>query len=199
MRGMNRKLASIQRIIALDPIPGADRIERATILGWQLVVKKDEFDVGDLAVFYEIDSLLPDLPPYEFMRDKKFRVKTAKFRGQISQGLALPRDVVGIPIWSSEPGTDVTDMLGVTKYEPPAKTQMGGAHVRTFPTFIPRTDETRIQSAPALLEEFWGKEVYITEKVDGTSATYLKYEGQFRVCSRNQEILDERSEQNLYW
>ena len=59
---MARKLASIQRITDLQPIEGADLIEVASVLGWKVVVKKGEFQVGDLAVYMEIDSVPPDLP-----------------------------------------------------------------------------------------------------------------------------------------
>lgn|SRR3990167_737890 len=91
---MERKLASIQVISALDPIEGADRIERATVLGWQLVVKKGEFSVGDLCVYVEIDSLLSDLPEFEFMRNRNFRVRTIRLKNTLSQGLALPISVL---------------------------------------------------------------------------------------------------------
>ncbi len=57
-----RQLASIQKILKLEPIEGADAIVCATVLGWQLVVKKDEFKVGELCVYVEIDSILPDKP-----------------------------------------------------------------------------------------------------------------------------------------
>ena len=63
-----RKLASIQKIAALEPIIGADVIEKATVLGWQLVVKKGEFQVGDWCVYCEIDSVLPDYPVFEWVR-----------------------------------------------------------------------------------------------------------------------------------
>jgi len=83
-----RKLATIQKIKSLEPIPEADKIEKAIVLGWQLVVKKGDFKVGDYCVYCEIDSVLPERPEYEFLRPRKFRIKTAKLRGQISQGIA---------------------------------------------------------------------------------------------------------------
>ena len=98
---MERKLASIQKVLDLQPIEGADVIEVATINGWKLVVKKGEFEVGDLAVYFEIDSFLPIREEFEFLRkssykkmgDKEgFRLRTIKLRGQISQGLLqLPK------------------------------------------------------------------------------------------------------------
>lgn len=89
-----RKLAHVEKIASIQPIDGADRIEVATVLGWQVVVKKDEFKVGDLCIYIEIDSVLPEIEDFEFLRDKKFRIKTQKLRGQISQGLILPLDAL---------------------------------------------------------------------------------------------------------
>jgi len=89
-----RNLASIQKIKSLSPIEGADAIEKAEILGWELVVKKNEFNVGDFCVYCEVDSILPQLPMFEFLRSKKFRIRTAKFRGQISQGIAFPLSIL---------------------------------------------------------------------------------------------------------
>lgn len=88
-----RKLASVQRIVDLRPIDGADRIEVAQILGWQCVVKKGEFKVGDLIVYIEVDSKVPEIECFEFLRSRKFRVKTIKLRKQVSQGLVLPLSI----------------------------------------------------------------------------------------------------------
>ncbi|WP_337564108.1 hypothetical protein [Megasphaera sp.] len=64
-----RKLASIQKIISLTPIPNADRIELARVLGWKCVVKKGEFKVGDKCVYIEIDSIPPsDNPVFDFLK-----------------------------------------------------------------------------------------------------------------------------------
>lgn len=98
--GNKRKLVTVRRIDALDPIPDADAIEVATVEGWKLVVKKGEFKVGDPCVYFEIDSFLPDgVPAWQFLVDKSSRefegmkghkLRTIKLRGQISQGLVLP-------------------------------------------------------------------------------------------------------------
>jgi RNA ligase (TIGR02306 family) len=89
-----RKLASVQRIIDIQPIENADSIEVATILGWKVVVKRGEFEVGDLCIYCEIDSIMPDKPEFEFLRDKKFRIKTIKLKGQISSGIAFPLTIL---------------------------------------------------------------------------------------------------------
>lgn len=67
---MERQLATIQRIAALTPIEGADKIEVASVLGWKVVVKKGDFKVGDLCVFAEIDSILPDTNPHFDLKQK---------------------------------------------------------------------------------------------------------------------------------
>ncbi len=112
-----RKLASIQEIIDIKPIENADAIELAIINGWQCVVaKKDNFKVGDKVIYCEIDSILPPAPEFEFLKDRKYRVKTIKLRGQISQGLVLPLSY--LPKGNYNIDDDVTEIIGITKYEP---------------------------------------------------------------------------------
>lgn len=106
---MERKLASIQKILALNQIEGADAIECATVLGWKLVVKKGEFKVGDLAIYCEIDSVLPEKPEFEFLKSCKYRIKTVRLRGQISQGICFPLSVLPSEV-SLEEGLDVTEI-----------------------------------------------------------------------------------------
>lgn len=89
-----RKLASIQRITNLAPIEGKDRIELAFVGGWQLIVQKGQFEVGDLCVYIEIDSVLPEREEFEFMRRYNFRVKTIKIGGVISQGICFPLSIL---------------------------------------------------------------------------------------------------------
>jgi len=116
-----RKLASIRRISKLEAIPKADNIVKATIDGWECVVKKGDFKEEDLAVFFEIDSCLPEHEVFEFMRSRKFRVKTARFMKQVSQGLAMPLSIVKqIKGYTKDlkEGEDVTELLGVKKHDP---------------------------------------------------------------------------------
>ena len=91
---MNRKLASIQRIVDIKPIEGANRIECVDVLGWHCVVGKNEFKVGDLVVYLEVDSVTPDRPEFVLLKDSGFRVKTRKFRKQISQGICFPLKIL---------------------------------------------------------------------------------------------------------
>jgi len=196
---MRRKLASVQRILDLRPIDGADRIEMARVLGWSVVVRKEEFNIGDLCVYVEIDSKLPERPEFEFMRDRKFRVKTVKLRGQVSQGIAFPMSI--LPPTINMEGEDVTEILDIIKYEPPQKEHLGGDVKGSFPGFLCKTDEIRIQTVPELLDPTYpGRKDpwYVTEKLDGTSVTaYLTKDGEFGICSRNLELKIEENQSSF--
>lgn len=180
---MERKLVSIQRIDGIERIEGADSIVKARVMGWDVVVKKDEFRNGDACVFFEIDSVLPaDRPWAEFMRPRGFRVKTARLRGVLSQGLALPTAILDGDV--PPIGVEVKDRLGVVKYEPvlPDAREVAGP----FPGAVPKTDELRLQSAVGVLDELRGRAFYVTTKLDGTSATFYRPPGGDLVaCSRN--------------
>ena len=193
---MERKLASIQKIKEIHPIENADAIERAVVLGWNLVVKKGEFKPGDFCVYCEVDSLLPVREEFEFLRKScfnsrlnGFRIKTVKLRGQISQGIAFPvkmfQDIYVKPF--SE-GMDVTEQLEIRKYEAEIPVSLGGEVKGSFPSFIPKTDEVRIQSVPDVLTRHDDHPCVVTEKMDGTSSTFYFYNGEFGFCGRNWEF-----------
>ena len=198
---MERKLASIQRIKELSPIEGADRIEVARVLGWHVVVQKGLYQVGELVVYCEVDSVMPDRPEFEFLGEKR-RVRTIRLRGQVSQGICFPiEDVIDVSDLDLSStyleGYDVTELLGVTKYEPPIPACLAGEMYGAFPGFIPKTDETRVQTLEEMLEEFKGHEFTVTEKLDGSSMTAYYYDGHFGVCSRNIELVE--NEGNTLW
>ena len=120
---MTRKLASIQKIVNIEPIEGADKIEKLTVLGWHIVASKSEnHNIGDLICYIEPDSRVPEIPMFEFLKDRKYIVKTIKLRKQVSQGLVIPlRELqknFNIDIATLKEGQDVTDLLGITKYDP---------------------------------------------------------------------------------
>jgi RNA ligase (TIGR02306 family) len=195
-----RKLVTIQKISEVRPIPDADLIELVVIKGWQCVAKKGEFKPNDLCIYFEVDSYLPIDERYEFLRKTSyrnndymgegFRVKTVKFRGEISQGLALP--VNAFPeVSSSDEGADVTNILKVKKWEMPEQVSSAGVAVGDKPYGIPTTDETRIQSIPEFLEHFTGKPYYISTKMDGTSCTIYVKDGKIGVCGRNDEYKED--------
>ena len=193
---MKRKLATIRKIDQLDPIANADRIEAAKVMGWTVVVKKGELAVGDKCVFFEVDSLLPDGESWaEFMRPRGFRVKTAKLRGVLSQGLALPLAALPGDLDQLEVGQEVTELLGVRKYEPP--TALTAEAAGPFPGSLPKTDELRLQSAPELLDELRDVPFSVTVKCDGTSGTFARLDGELTVCSRNMAL--KRSDTSPWW
>ena len=202
-----RKLATIRRIAEIRPIENADAIEHVRVDGWWVVGKKGEFQVNDLAVYIEIDAWCPhELAPFlskgkeprEYNGVKGERLKTVKLRGAVSQGLLLP-----IPTELNDPtqfteGLDITELLGIQKWEPPIPAQLRGKIAGNFPSWLRKTDEDRIQNCfkdvSPRLNESWA----IEEKVDGSSMTVgyrkgdfiLDKEGQpipeeFVVCSRN--------------
>jgi RNA ligase (TIGR02306 family) len=191
-----RKLASIQKIKNIEPIEGADSIEKATVLGWQLVIRKDEFKIGDLCVYCEIDGVMPDKPEFEFVRARSNRIKTVRLRGQISQGICFPLSILPEGVDINE-DMDVTEILGVTKYEPPIPANLAGAVKGNFPSFMPKTDETRIQVLQKVLDQHKGLSCYVAEKLDGSSATFYMKDGKFGVCTRNLEL--EHNEENSMW
>ena len=233
-----RKLASIQKIERIDPIPGRDQIGLALVEGWHVIVRYDQFLPGDLCIYVEIDSVMPEREEYEFLRSKNFRIRTMKMAGVISQGICFPLSFLpdngGIPY---ELGQDVTDLLGVKKYDEyeeqkPRRQEEKQSPLRRFlfrhrltrplarlvwqgtkrekagfPDEVAKTDETRIQVMPWVLEGTTaGLKYDVREKVDGQSATYLlrKRRGldrllgqyEFVVCSRNFALPEDDSS---YW
>lgn len=215
-----RKLATIRQIDRLIPIEGKDRICVAQIGGWNVIVKKSEFSEGDQCVFFEIDSFLPDKPIFEFLKKTTtyqgktgYRLKTMKMSGIISQGLALPLHLFPELPQLLEPRTDVTDLLGVIKYDNQVAThekkpglKSGNAQGK-FPAFIPKTDQERIQNLTSYFRIYEHILFEETLKLDGSSMTCYKIDRaptwweaiksffgfhseltHFGVCSRNLEI-----------
>jgi RNA ligase (TIGR02306 family) len=207
-----RQLASIQRIDRVAAIAGAQAVEKVGVLGWWIVARRGEFDVGQLVVFVEIDALLPERPEFEFLRPRCFRaalrdaagavvqragfhVRTLQLCGQISQGLCLPLSVLP-PAVPREIGRDVSKELGIIKYEPAQVVQLAGRVKGALPAFVQRTAEIRIQAIGHRLHRHFGKTFHLTEKLDGMSITAFHHQGQFGLCSRN-AWLDENDHANV--
>lgn len=200
-----RKLASIQKITEIVPIEGRDRIVLATVEGWHVIVTKD-FNVGDKVIYCEIDSVLPEKPEFEFLRPKKFHIKTMKMAGVISQGICFPMDILPEKYRDLDVGEDVTEIIGVTQYEPTMDKEEDpvGAKKKAkkypaflmrfkwfrklvlpkprkcgFPSFVSKTDEERIQNMPWIVND--KREWIATEKVDGQSGTFalVRHRGLF--------------------
>jgi RNA ligase (TIGR02306 family) len=206
-----RSLVTIQRVKAITAIANSDFLETVHVMGWQCVAKKNEFQAGDLGVYFEVDSFLPVDPRYEFLRTSSyrdnadngvgFRIRTVRMRGELSQGLLLPLslfpELAGLPEGGLPEGEDVTERLGVKKWYIPEVAEAGGTIIGDRPYGIPASDEIRIQSALELLDQLAGKPYYITTKMDGTSGIVYYINGKIGCCSRNKEIKDE--ETALYW
>lgn len=203
-----RKLVTLEHIVDIRPIDGADAIESVAVRGWHVVAKKGEFQVGDPCLYFEIDAALPLADPrFAFLGSRKTTtlpdgkvvhvLKTAKMRGVYSQGLALPLgrfpEVEGLSA-----NVDLAALLQVEKYEPPIPAVLAAKRVGEFPTELARkTDAERVQN----LTEIWPTIVaagpwYATEKIDGTSVTIINHAGTLRVCGRNFELEDGV---NVYW
>ena len=200
-----RKMASIRSIDNIEPITNADSIEVATVGGWKVVVKKGEFKTNDLVVYLEIDSWVPtSLAPFlsKGKEPKVFngvegeRLRTVKLRGQISQGLLLPIDCTTISdgegnVISVSEGDDVTEFLGIQKWERPLPTQLQGQAKGNFPSFIRKTDQERCQNLQKNIFVDWKDlEWEISLKLDGSSLTGYYNNGETGICSRNLELMD---------
>ncbi len=258
MTEIKRKLVSIQKIEEIKPIEGADAIEAYRVLGWWVVDKKDNHKVGDLVVYFEIDSWIPhNLAPFlskgqeprEYNGVKGERLRTIRLRGQISQGLILKLDILdtfgiraenpqvpGDIVWfgpndtsvSLVEGYNLTEFLNIQKWEAPFPAQLQGQAKGTFPTsLVPKTDQERIQNCfgdiqkkakrfltekvwnpdtqtleeqPVVIPEDFKEPTYeVTMKLDGSSCTIFRWEGELRVCSRNLELkINEENKDNTF-
>jgi RNA ligase (TIGR02306 family) len=196
-----RKMATIRRIDEIRPIQGADAIEAAVIGGWVVVIKKGEFRAGDLAVYLEIDSWVPHAvapflskgqEPREFNGVKGERLRTVKLRGQVSQGLLLPIETA-FPgsdrrFWWSQVNVDISERLGIQKWEAPIPASLSGDVEGVFPTVVPKTDQERIQNLTEELKTWQSNSAFtweVTEKLDGSSMTVFVHDDRVGVCSRN--------------
>ena len=193
-----QKLASIQKIhnISTHPNPEVERLQVAKVLEWPVVIKKGEYQEGDLVVFIAIDSIVPASNPYfAFLEKQKYKVWSAKFKGAPSQGLVCPLSILinnrPMSHQLEEPialsvGDDVTTALGIIKYEKPEPLCLEAKG--NFPTnLISSTDEDNFLSHPECLEEFRNEPVYLTLKADGSSCTVIHQNAEIRVCSRRLE------------
>lgn len=222
-----RKLASIQKIRDIQPIEGADAIEVATINSWKVVVAKNVgHKPGDKVVYFEIDSFLPIEPEFEFLRktsyrkletgEEGFRLKTMKLRGELSQGLIIPLKVAyevanrksSIPMkietWEiAAEGTEVTTLLGVTKWDLPLPAELEGKAKGYLPSFITKTEEERIQNFTKPYELWKEKKCYffITEKLHGESISFYINQGVYGVCTHRLELLEPKSSEvySVFW
>jgi len=194
--------------IDVAPHPGADRLEIVKIRGqmWECVAAKGQFSSGDLAIYFPVDSVLPEGLVQKLGIEKMYhkRLRTVKLRGRISQGLVAPLSVLpeygkdgdGLLVDGPIPeGFNVTEILGITKYEVPIPIHMAGKQMPDDPSFFRYTDIENIKRFPDALEpQEW---VAVTEKIHGTNARAAKVDGKLLVGSHRLNLVE--AEGNLYW
>lgn len=186
-----RALATIRVAGENFPIEGADKIVATRVDGWVCVTKKGEFNPGDKGVYFEIDSFLPATDSRYAFLEKNFitwtgqvgaRLRTMKLRGQLSQGLFLPISIYP-ELANMEVGTDVTEILGIQKWEPPIPAQLAGEVTGKMRTAIPITDEERCVSGDTKLETEFGIKT-IKEIVD------IKFTGKVKSFNHEKNIME---------
>lgn len=213
-----RKLVTLRTVNNITPIEGADKIVSASIDGWNCIVKANEFKIGDVGVFFEVDSLIPLTDEFAFLKDKarknhggiifndlRIRIKTIRLKGVLSQGLLLPislfKDRIDFSAYDFE--SDLTEAFNVLKYEPKVLARLRGNAKGLFPSFIFKTDQERVQNLPKVysmsIEK--GLDYEVTLKMNGASMTvfYQTVTGNNDngVCSRNYQ-LELNQENNHY-
>lgn len=201
-------MATIHRVLERNAIPGADAIESVKVLGWNCVTKKEEFQVGDLCIYFTLGTVFPtDYERTSFLNGKP--LKTKRLRGSLSQGLVAPLLWVtdfGHQMDSFKEGDDVTEMFNIKKFVEAEESEVyrtafcPNKHaMAAFPSYVPKTDEERIQNIPHILPHLIGKEIVITRKEDGCSATYIARNGEFIMCSRNFIVTEmDKGNQHLF-
>jgi len=200
-----RKLVTVRTILKILPIKDADMIEEVVVEGWSVVAQKGIHSVGDVVVYFEIDSFLPESDK-RFESFMKFgmqtfsgilghRIKTKRLRGVYSQGIVIPlQEFPEITIAVND--TDYSEVLGVVKYERQEVTGNAGDTKGNFPWFLRKSDQERIQNCYNTLSnsELIDEHFVGTLKMDGSSITVFyvdgnRYDNQgYGVCSRNQEL-----------
>ena len=196
-----RQLARVVKIDQVIKHPNADSLDLCKVGGWQVVAKLGEFKAGELAIYFEIDSFIPTTiapflvkgsEPREYNGVKGERLRTIKLRKELSQGLLLPLSILdnvpssygfafGIP-----EGEDLTEVLGIQKWEKPLSENLRGTAKGNFPSFLRKTDQERVQNLK--FDRYQDLVCEVTEKLDGSSMTIYFNEGVAGVCSRNIDL-----------
>lgn len=210
-----RKLVTLRHIAAIHAIENADAIEVAVVDGWNCVVRKGQFEVGQAVIYFEIDSILPaDREEFAFLMSRGcklqptedgdllegHRLRTIKLRGQVSQGLLLPLpghfcirdgnetiDVYGDDdvFTTYSVDDDFSIFFGVKKYEKPIPAQLAGMVAGNFPTWFPKTDQERIQNC---YKQIPPGPFYVEEKMEGSSMTVYRDTEKKGITSRNLDL-----------
>lgn len=192
-----RKLASIQRILEVKDIEKSETLAVVSVLGWKVVVRReDNYKVGELVIYFELDSILPRIPEFEFMEQSNYILRSMRLRGQLSQGLVWKTDILPNDLELTE-GMDVTEILGVQKHQEVISDVMLGKSKGFHPTTVRKSGEIRVQSMPELLAEFQGLMVAETTKIEGETASFIEHNGQIDVCSHYHSMIE--SPDSIHW
>lgn len=200
------KLATLEKIVDIQPIEQADQIELAQVLGWNVVVKKNQFVPGDWCVYIPIDTII-DRTIKGFESYNSSRIKTKYIRGVWSQGLVINileldqtiQDQINSNLVEGE---DIAKLINVTKYEKIdeianfIKSSKTPSNLLQFPTHIlSKTDEDNLRTKNKCLGELDSLEIYISKKMDGSSMTliYGLEPNNITICSKNLVINSDNS------
>lgn len=208
-----RMMAWVAKIDHVEKHPEADTLDICTVGGWKCITKLNQYKKGDSVVYVSIDSWVPHTlapflssnnEPKEYNGVKGERLRTIKLRKRISQGLLLPTSVLVQDGVNGEEfpfieGSDVSEILGIQKWEPPVDVNLSGEIKASFPSFIPKTDQERVQNLKNEIVDYKSKNLLfeVTEKLDGSSCTIYYYDGKIGVCSRNLELKE--GDDNAFW
>ena len=186
--------------VTIEDHPNADRLEIAKIEGYNCVVGKDQFETGDRAVYIPEGSIVPD----NILEDlgltgmlhgsKKNRVKAAKIRKVLSQGLLYP---ITESMEPTQLGSDMSEELGITKFDPPLPSMFKGTMVK-YPNQI-QYDIENIKRYPYMFDE--GESVLVTEKIHGTLCRITFRNGEYVISSKgigNRGFAFSKETRNIY-
>lgn len=216
---IDRKMATVEVVAEVKAIPDADKIQAYRIKDWWVVDSVGKYQVGDMVVYCEVDSWIPNYiapflskgkEPKEFEGVKGERLRTIRLKKQVSQGLLLSLDIAVAHFIGSDldegqelgefftEGRDVSALLGIVKWEAPIAACLAGVVRGNLPEGIIKTDQTRVQNIGRHLPEYYGMKFEKTEKLHGSSCTmYLDMSDEFHVCSRNLDL--KFDENNAFW
>lgn len=195
------RLATFEIIESIRDIEDREFIGVGTVLGYEIVIRKEEFKVGDWCVLIPIDTIIDTTNPwFSFLKPDKgnttLRIKTIKLGGEYSQGLAVPLTrFTNIPnpdhLTIEELNSiDLGEILGVTKYEKELEMPTPSGTFIDFPVkYIPITDEDNLKTKKRIIKELINKEVLITKKIDGSSMTLIWDDELFICASRRISLI----------
>jgi len=192
------------RVVVIDniiSIKDAENIELAFVEGWKVIVKKNTFSIGEKAVYFEMDSMIPvESVHFNFMKSRAsklylgvryHKIKTVKLLGTLSQGLLLTLNQLNLKN-DLELGSDVSDMLGVLKFDEELYLNDKKEGHNNFPSFLERTDQERIQNLSSKISKMEGC-YEVSMKIDGASISAFKMHGKIGIASKKTIIKDESS------